>query len=87
MTKFEVKTVGNDVWDIRYDELGDLHLIRIQISLRRPNRKWYQTKHTNKYFSYWEVDKVQSRVEYLLNAHYQDIEKREKIAKFFEETY
>lgn len=87
MTKFDVKTVGNDVWDIRYDGPNELRLIRVQISLRRPVRKWYQTKHTYADFSYCEVDKLPNRVEYLLNTYYQHIEECEKIAKFFEETY
>lgn len=87
MTKFDVKTVGNDVWDIRYDGPNELLSIRIEINLRRPARKWYQTKYIYTDFSYCKLDKIPSRVEYLLDTYYQEIEEHEKIAKFFEETY
>lgn len=87
MTKFDVKTIGNDVWDIRYDGPNELRSIRIQIGLRRPARKWYQTKHIYTDFSYCDVYRLSICLEHLLNTYYQRREECEKITKFFEETY
>ena len=87
MYKMEVKRVGPNLWDVHFVKVND-KLVKITVCLQRSNRKWYQSKYLYEDWTYSDkVEKFDASAMKLIENYYEKKLKKEKIDKFFENTY
>lgn len=88
----EHTTIGKDKWEILYARDNTFSVcVRVEVGLLRPNRKWYQFKHTYTDYTYCigndEVvpTNLRVRAQRLIAHYYATQEAIDKVNDFFEE--
>ena len=85
----EYMTIGEDKWEIFYIRDSTFSVcVRVEVGLLRPNRKWYQFKHTYTDYTYCigndEVVPTNLRVcAQRLITRYYDLQKTNNILSYF----
>ena len=81
----ETRICNNDTWDIHYAK-ADENSIRLTITLRRPNKRFYQSKYIYEDWTYCSAENLHLTEDFIIDmisAYYGKQENKKKIAEFF----
>lgn len=84
--KLDVKTMGEDVWNIHYLRVNET-TVRISCDLLRPNRRFWQSKYLWSDFTYCSaknINLIKCFADDIINEYYHQKASIKKINEFFE---
>ena len=82
-TKEAEMSVDGNTWDVCYYE-WEKRLIEVEVALRRPNRKWYQSKHLYKDHSFVStLQEAKEATTYLFDKYRKRKQEEEELDEFF----
>ena len=77
--------IDNDIWEVSYTFVSSLRMIRVEINLLRPNKKWYQRRYSYTDYIYTpNIEKAELSAKSLIDKFYLHNETMQKIIDFFE---